>query len=157
MSASPCWTSVGVVTTGLELPPPNPLGAREAFIVAQAGVPFTSGFLAKFYVISAAVEAESYAIAIIAMLASVVAAFLYLRLIVVMYMGADQTMAGVGPETTLAEAGTEGGGVGGGVGVATATLTRVEIPIAAAVATICTSSASSPAAITTKKAVITHT
>jgi NADH-quinone oxidoreductase subunit N len=55
-------------------------------LLAQTGVPLTSGFLAKFYVISAAVEAKSYAIAIIAMIAAVIAAFFYLRLIVVMYM-----------------------------------------------------------------------
>jgi len=57
-------------------------------LLAQTGVPLTSGFLAKFYVISAAVEAKSYAIAIIAMIAAVIAAFFYLRLIVVMYMAA---------------------------------------------------------------------
>ena len=57
-------------------------------LLAQTGVPLTSGFLAKFYVISAAVEAKSYALAIIAMLAAVIAAFFYLRLIVVMYMAA---------------------------------------------------------------------
>ena len=49
-------------------------------------MPLTSGFLAKFYVISAAVEAKSYPLAIIAMIAAVIAAFFYLRLIVVMYM-----------------------------------------------------------------------
>jgi NADH-quinone oxidoreductase subunit N len=57
-------------------------------LLAQTGVPLTSGFLAKFYVISAAVEAKSYALAIIAMIAAVIAAFFYLRLIVVMYMAA---------------------------------------------------------------------
>jgi NADH-quinone oxidoreductase subunit N len=59
------------------------------FLLAQAGVPLTSGFLAKFYVIGAAVESHSYALAIIAMLAAVIAAFFYLRVIVVMYMGGD--------------------------------------------------------------------
>ena len=54
-------------------------------LMAQAGVPFTSGFLAKFYVISAAVESESYALALIAMLAAVIAAFFYLRVIITMY------------------------------------------------------------------------
>jgi NADH-quinone oxidoreductase subunit N len=56
--------------------------ALTVFLVAQAGVPFTSGFIAKFGVISAAVDEESYALAIIAMLASVIAAFLYLRIMV---------------------------------------------------------------------------
>ena len=102
--------------------------AFTVFLLAQAGVPFTSGFLAKFYVISAAVEARSYAIAVIAMLAAVVAAFFYLRLIVVMYMAEDQTLAGVGPETALT------GASQGGVTTSVATVTRVEIPVAAAVA-----------------------
>jgi NADH-quinone oxidoreductase subunit N len=60
------------------------------FLLAQAGVPLTSGFLAKFYVISAAVEAHSYALAIIAMVAAVIATFFYLRVIVFMYM-ADES------------------------------------------------------------------
>ncbi len=41
------------------------------FLLAQAGVPLTSGFIAKWGVIQAAVEEESYAIAIIAMVAAV--------------------------------------------------------------------------------------
>jgi NADH-quinone oxidoreductase subunit N len=48
-------------------------------------VPFTSGFIAKFGVIQAAVEVDSYAIAIIAMVAAVVAAFLYLRIMITMW------------------------------------------------------------------------
>jgi NADH-quinone oxidoreductase subunit N len=56
------------------------------FLLAQAGVPLTTGFLAKFYVIGAAARSNSYALAIIAMVSSVVSAFLYLRIIVAMYM-----------------------------------------------------------------------
>jgi NADH-quinone oxidoreductase subunit N len=51
----------------------------------QAGVPFTSGFLAKFYVIAAAVQRGQYALAIIGMLAAAIAAFFYLRVGVLMY------------------------------------------------------------------------
>lgn len=54
-------------------------------LMAQAGIPFTTGFLAKFYVIGAAVAARSYALALIAMIAAVIAAFFYLRVIVFMY------------------------------------------------------------------------
>jgi NADH-quinone oxidoreductase subunit N len=57
------------------------------FLFAQAGVPLTSGFFAKFYVITAAVDAGSVWLALIAMLAAVIAAFLYLRIVVTMYMG----------------------------------------------------------------------
>ena len=60
----------------------------------RPGVPLTSGFLAKFYVIGAAVDSHSYALAVIAMLAAVIAAFFYLRVIVVMYMGGRRRRRG---------------------------------------------------------------
>ena len=53
-------------------------------------MPLTSGFFAKFYVITAAVEAGSTWLAIIAMLTAVIAAFLYLRIIVSMYMSVEE-------------------------------------------------------------------
>ena len=59
------------------------------FLLAQAGIPLTSGFVAKFYVIGAAVEAEEYPLAAIAMLAAVVGVFLYLRIIVGMYFDGE--------------------------------------------------------------------
>jgi len=55
-------------------------------LLAQAGVPLTSGFVAKFGVITAAVDVHSYAIAIIAMVSAVIAAFLYLRIMVSMWI-----------------------------------------------------------------------
>ena len=60
--------------------------ALTVFLVAQAGVPFTSGFIGKFGVIEAGVDERSYALAIIAMLSSVIAAFLYLRIMVSAWM-----------------------------------------------------------------------
>jgi NADH-quinone oxidoreductase subunit N len=60
------------------------------FLLAQAGVPLTAGFLAKFYVIGAAVAAHSYALALIAMVSSVISAFLYLRIVVAMYMTEEE-------------------------------------------------------------------
>jgi NADH-quinone oxidoreductase subunit N len=62
-------------------------------LLAQAGVPLTSGFFAKFYVISAAVDAGSVPLAVVAMLAAVIAAFLYLRIIVAMYMSDEDAPA----------------------------------------------------------------
>ncbi len=63
--------------------------AFALFLFAQAGVPLTSGFFAKFYVLTAAVDAGSTWLAVIAMLTAVVAAFLYLRIIVSMYMSVE--------------------------------------------------------------------
>ena len=59
--------------------------AFSVLLLAQAGVPFTAGFLAKFYVVTAAVDSGDTALAVVAMLAAVIAAFLYLRIIVAMY------------------------------------------------------------------------
>lgn len=55
-------------------------------LLAQAGVPLTGGFIAKFGVINSAVEAESYVLAVAAMVAAVVAAYLYLRIMVSMWL-----------------------------------------------------------------------
>jgi NADH-quinone oxidoreductase subunit N len=59
-------------------------------------VPLTSGFFAKFYVISAAVEAGSTALAAVAMVSAVIAAYLYLRIVVSMYMSDDDAEAAEG-------------------------------------------------------------
>jgi NADH-quinone oxidoreductase subunit N len=90
--------------TGLSARRPALAIAFTIFLFAQAGVPFTSGFVAKFGVIRAAVEERSYAIAIIAMVAAVIAAFLYLRIMVSVWLSGstattDQT-DGV-PDPTL--------------------------------------------------------
>ena len=63
-------------------------GALTLFLLAQAGVPLTSGFVAKFNVFSATVEAEEYALAFVGVVTTVIAAYFYLRLIVLMYMTA---------------------------------------------------------------------
>ncbi len=59
--------------------------AFTVLLLGQTGVPFTTGFLAKFYVISAAVKAHSYALAVIAMLSAAIAAAFYLRVVFYMY------------------------------------------------------------------------
>lgn len=64
-------------------------------LLGQAGVPLTTGFFAKFYVIGAAVDARSYWLAIIAMASAVVAAYLYLRIVVSMYL--QDAPEGAGP------------------------------------------------------------
>ncbi len=63
--------------------------ALMIFLFAQAGVPLTTGFFAKFAVISAAIDARSFWLGVIAMVAAAVAAFLYLRVIVAMFFSSD--------------------------------------------------------------------
>ena len=60
--------------------------AITVLLLAQAGVPLTSGFVAKFGVIQAAVSVGSYELAVIAMVAAVIAAFIYLRIMVSMWL-----------------------------------------------------------------------
>ncbi len=56
------------------------------FMLSLAGVPPLAGFMGKFYLFSAAVQADLTWLAIIGVLNSVLSAFFYLRVIVVMYM-----------------------------------------------------------------------
>ncbi len=63
------------------------------FLLAQAGVPFTTGFIAKFGVIAAATDARSYWLAVIAMVSAVVAAYVYLRIVVSMFLEDDDETA----------------------------------------------------------------
>ncbi len=65
-------------------------GAFTLLLLGQAGVPFTGGFVAKLGVLAAAVEGQSYWLAGIAMLAAAIAAFVYLRILVAMYMEEGQ-------------------------------------------------------------------
>jgi NADH-quinone oxidoreductase subunit N len=69
--------------------------AFTILLLAQAGVPFTTGFLGKFFVIGASIQSENYLLAIFAMLAAVVGAFLYLRIVLAMYSTGDEADAAV--------------------------------------------------------------
>ena len=59
--------------------------AMAVFMFSMAGIPPLAGFFGKFYIFLAAIEAHLYALAVIGVLSSVVAAFYYLRIIKVMY------------------------------------------------------------------------
>ncbi len=71
----------------------NPLMATilALLMFSLAGIPPLAGFFGKFYVFSAAIEADLIALAIIGVLASVVGAFYYLRVVKVMFF--DETAA----------------------------------------------------------------
>ncbi len=69
--------------------------AFTILLLAQAGVPFTTGFLGKFFVIGASIETENYLLAMVAMLAAVVGAFLYLRIVLAMYSDGAEADAAV--------------------------------------------------------------
>lgn len=61
-------------------------GTLTVFLLSLIGIPITGGFFAKFYVFAAALQANLVGLTIIGVLNSAVAAYYYLRIIVVMYM-----------------------------------------------------------------------
>jgi NADH-quinone oxidoreductase subunit N len=70
-------------------------GALTLFLLALAGVPVTSGFVGKLVVFGAAIESGYWWLVVIGVLTSAVAAFFYLRVLVVMYM--QEPVEGVEP------------------------------------------------------------
>jgi NADH-quinone oxidoreductase subunit N len=65
------------------------------FLLSLGGFPPLAGFIAKWYVFSAAVQAGYYWLAIIGVLTSVVSVFFYLRIVVMMYMTPAESPARV--------------------------------------------------------------
>ncbi len=55
------------------------------FLLSLAGIPLTSGFIAKFGVFSAAIGSGATWLVIVGVVASIIAAFFYVRVIVLMY------------------------------------------------------------------------
>ena len=56
------------------------------FLLSLIGVPLTGGFFGKFYIFKAALEANLVWLTVLGLLNSAVAAYYYLRIMVVMYM-----------------------------------------------------------------------
>jgi len=75
---------------GLARRSPLLAGLLTLFLLSLAGIPPTAGFIAKVSVFSAAVEAGNWPLVLVGVLASVIAAFFYLRVVVVMYTQAPQ-------------------------------------------------------------------
>ncbi len=92
--------------TGLFKRSPLLAGMMTIFLLSLAGIPPTAGFIAKVGVFAAATGAGNWGLALIGVLASVAAAFFYLRVIVLMYMqepkGAQDQDPGVLPRVALA-------------------------------------------------------
>jgi NADH-quinone oxidoreductase subunit N len=61
-------------------------GLLTVFLLSMAGIPPTAGFLAKVGVFTAAISAGHWELALVGVLASVVAAYFYIRVLVLMYM-----------------------------------------------------------------------
>ena len=70
---------------GLSKNNPKMGAVMTAFMLSLAGIPWFAGFFGKFYVFMSAIEVELYTLAILGVLASVISAFYYLRIVKIMY------------------------------------------------------------------------
>jgi NADH-quinone oxidoreductase subunit N len=82
---------------GLGKESPLVAGVFAFFLLAMAGIPLTSGFIGKWAVFSVALSAGAWPVVIAAVLMSAVAAFFYVRVIMVMYFREPE---GEGPRVT---------------------------------------------------------
>ena len=76
--------------SGLGKRSPLVAGIFTLFLLALAGIPLTSGFVGKFAIFSAAYESGNISVVIAGVLASAVAAFFYIRIVVLMYFNEPQ-------------------------------------------------------------------
>ena len=67
--------------------------AMLIFMLSFTGAPLTLGFWGKFYLFKVAVDAGFWPLALVGLLTSVISAYYYLRVVVVMYMQAGQPEA----------------------------------------------------------------
>jgi NADH-quinone oxidoreductase subunit N len=81
---------------GLANERPGMAALLTVFLLSLGGFPPTVGFIAKWYIFSAAVEQNLITLAVLGVLSSVVSVFFYLRIVVMMYM-ADERAAGHRP------------------------------------------------------------
>src|SRR3984957_13375625 len=73
---------------GLGRRSPLVAGTFALFLLAFAGIPLTSGFIGKFAVFQAAIASGETALVVVGVLASAIAAFFYVRVIVLMFFSA---------------------------------------------------------------------
>ncbi|OLR91154.1 NADH-quinone oxidoreductase subunit NuoN [Actinokineospora bangkokensis] len=83
---------------GLAKRSPLVAGVFTFILLALAGIPLTSGFVGKFVVFEAAIDDGMAPLVVVALIASAVAAFFYLRVIVLMYFSEP---AADGPTVTV--------------------------------------------------------
>jgi NADH-quinone oxidoreductase subunit N len=96
---------------GLALRRPVVGGLLIFFLLAQAGIPLTGGFVAKLEIFSASAQAGEYGLLVLAVLASVVAAFFYLRISVAVLTPEDAERTPADGVSPAAESGADGDGI----------------------------------------------
>jgi NADH-quinone oxidoreductase subunit N len=91
---------------GLSQKQPLTAALLTVFLLSFIGVPLTGGFFGKFYIFRAALESNLIWLTVLGLLNSAVAAYYYLRLLVVMYMyepgEVTNTLQPLGPGLSMA-------------------------------------------------------
>jgi NADH-quinone oxidoreductase subunit N len=75
--------------TGLHFRSPFAAFAMLLFMLSLGGIPPTAGFMGKFWLFSAAIDAHYYWLALIGVLNSAISLYYYLRIVVFMYLKTD--------------------------------------------------------------------
>ncbi|HKB10644.1 MAG TPA: NADH-quinone oxidoreductase subunit N [Vicinamibacterales bacterium] len=86
--------------SGLHFRNPFAAFAMLLFMLSLGGIPPTAGFMGKFWLFSAAVDAHYYGLALIGVLNSAISLYYYIRIVVFMYVKKD--VAGTEPSASPA-------------------------------------------------------
>ena len=91
---------------GLAQRSPGMAAMMTIFLLSLIGVPLTGGFFGKFYVFKAALDANLIWLTVLGLLNSAIAAYYYLRILVVMYMrepgASTENLPSAGPALKVA-------------------------------------------------------
>src|SRR5207344_191070 len=91
---------------GLAQRQPMTAAMMTIFLLSLIGVPLTGGFFGKFYVFKAALDANLIWLTVLGLLNSAIAAYYYLRILVVMYMrepgASTENLPAAGPALKVA-------------------------------------------------------
>ena len=90
---------------GLAKRSPVLAASMSLFLLSFAGIPLTAGFIGKLSVFTAAMESGMGALVVLAMVATAVTAFFYLRIVVVMYF-AEPSLHATAPAAVSAAVGS---------------------------------------------------
>jgi NADH-quinone oxidoreductase subunit N len=98
---------------GLAQRQPGMAAMLTIFLLSLIGVPLTGGFFGKFYIFKAALDAKLVWLTVLGLLNSAVAAYYYLRILVVMYMREPgESVEGLPPAGALLQIAVYGSAAG---------------------------------------------
>ena len=76
-------------------------GTFAFFLLSMAGIPLTAGFVGKWAVFAVALSADAWLVVLVAIVASIISVFFYVRLILVMFFSEPEGDAGEGAPASL--------------------------------------------------------